>query len=556
MKNNIFKSLAIFAVALWGVAATGCSDDYMEDFNTDPSKADTIDPNAQLTTAQLQTYGDLGQVEIYRNYHYAFTQQLMGCWNTTNYGGHHTIDNNEMCRTWTSFYPNAIKNLVDGIYRSGKDDSKPNINAALRIYRVYLMSLMTDIYGDCPYSEAGLGYLDEKYNPRYDTQEEIYNDFFVELKAAAGQLNATADKITGDVIFSGDINRWKKLANSLRLRYAMRISGVDPEKARLEFEDALTAGVMTSASDDALINYMDVAFSFGQESYSDYRGNALSQLWFGNDPANNPSYICSTFFNQLKDTGDPRCYQICRFYYDGLMSATKPDGRVDLTEEMISKGVKMEPCDPGTYSWDNWPTGYTSDILTEMAVDNPSIDPNMAREVRPKLASNFLKGNCPGVVMTYAEINFLLAEAALNNWTVEESAEGYYKTGIRAAMDFLHDNYDTDKVSDEEFEAYMTANPIGYTQEQKKVAVNTQAWIHHFTNPNECWANVRRSGFPRLKSPEAYGQGAFLTGGVEIPVRLCYPVLESSYNKQGYDEALNRMGGDNSWNTPLWWDVN
>ena len=102
----------------------------------------------------------------------------------------------------------------------------------------------------------------------------------------------------------------------------------------------------------------------------------------------------------------------------------------------------------------------------------------------------------------------------------------------------------------------MTANPIGYTQEQKKVAVNTQAWIHHFTNPNECWANVRRSGFPRLKSPEAYGQGAFLTGGVEIPVRLCYPVLESSYNKQGYDEALNRMGGDNSWNTPLWWDVN
>ena len=68
--------------------------------------------------------------------------------------------------------------------------------------------------------------------------------------------------------------------------------------------------------------------------------------------------------------------------------------------------------------------------------------------------------------MTYAEINFLLAEAALNNWTVEGSAEGYYKTGIRAAMDFLHDNYDTDKVSDEEFEAYMTANPIGYTQEQ------------------------------------------------------------------------------------------
>lgn len=482
----------------------------------------------------------------------------MGCWNTTNYGGHHTIDNNEMCRIWTSFYPNAIKNLVDGIYRTSEDATKNNINAALRIYRVYMMSLITDVYGDCPYSEAGLGFLDEKYNPRYDTQEEIYSDFFVELKAAASQLSNAGDRLTGDLIFGGDINKWKKLANSLRMRYAMRISNVAPDKARLEFEDAMNSdgGIMTSAGDDALIKYMDVAFSFGQESYSDYRGNAMSQLWFGNDPANNPSYICSTFFNQLKDTNDPRCYQICRFYYDGLMSATKPDGRIDLTDEILSKGIKMEPCDPGTYSWDNWPAGYKSDILSEMAENNPSIDPNMAREVRPKLASAFLKGDCPGVVMTYAEVNFLLAEATLNGWVTNDNAENYYKKGVRAAMDFLSDNYDTEKVSTEEFENYMAANPFGYTTEQKRVNINTQAWIHHFTNPNECWANLRRSGFPRLKSPEAYGQGAYLTGGVEIPVRLCYPVLESSYNKQGYDEALDRMGGSNSWNIPLWWDVN
>lgn len=557
MKKFIVRTLTLTTLFV-GCLFSSCSDDYMEDLNTDPSKAPSIDPNAQLTTAQLQTYGDLGEVEIYRNYHYGFTQQLMGCWNTTNYGGHHTLDNNEMCRIWTSFYPNAIKNLVDGIYRTSDDATKSNINAALRIYRVYMMSLITDVYGDCPYSEAGLGFLDEKYNPRYDTQEEIYSDFFVELKAAASQLSNAGDRLSGDLIFGGDINKWKKFANSLRMRYAMRISNVAPDKARLEFEDAINSdgGIMSSAGDDALIKYMDVAFSFGQESYSDYRGNAMSQLWFGNDPANNPSYICSTFFNQLKDNNDPRCYQICRFYYDGLMSATKTDGRIDLTDEIISKGIKMEPCDPGTYSWDNWPAGYKSDILSEMAENNPSIDPNVAREVRPKLASAFLKGDCPGVVMTYAEVNFLLAEATLNGWTTNDNAENYYKKGVRAAMDFLSDNYDTEKVSSEEFETYMASNPFGYTTEQKKVNINTQAWIHHFTNPNECWANLRRSGFPRLKSPEAYGQGAFLTGGVEIPVRLCYPVLESSYNKQGYDEALNRMGGSNSWNIPLWWDVN
>lgn len=547
----------ILAIVLGGMACS-CSDDYMEDMNTDPSKASSIDPNAQLTTVELQTYGDLGMVEIYRNYIYAFTQQLMGCWNTTNYGGRHTVDNNEMSRIWTSFYPKAIKNVTDAIYRSSEEENRTNINAALRIYRVYLMSIITDIYGDVPYSEAGLGYLEEKYNPRYDTQEEIYNNFFVELKDAGAALAAGGDKITGDVIYNGDVAKWKKLANSLRLRFAMRISKVAPKKARQEFEDALAAdgGVFAGNEDDALIKYMDISFSFGQDSYTDYRGNALSQLFFGNDPANNPSYLCSTFFNQLYNTGDPRTFMIGRFYYDGLMSSTKPDNRIDLTDEIIEKGIQMNPCVPGSFSYDPWPTGYDSDIMKEIAKTNPSVETTMARETEPKLANNFLKGDNPGVVMTYAEVNFLKAEAALNGWNVGgETVEQSYSKGVRAAMDFLTDNYGYDRISDDDFNTYMENNGIGHTDAQKREAINTQAWILHFTNPAECWANVRRSGYPRLKSPAEYGYGQYLTGGAEIPVRLCYPTLESSYNKPGYEEALERMGGTNSWNTPVWWDV-
>ena len=93
MRQSKYITIITMACALFFAS---CSDEYMENMNTDPSKAATIDPNAQLTTAQLQTYGDLSMMEIYRNYHYAFTQQLMGCWNTTNYGGRHTLDNNEM----------------------------------------------------------------------------------------------------------------------------------------------------------------------------------------------------------------------------------------------------------------------------------------------------------------------------------------------------------------------------------------------------------------------------------------------------------------------------
>ena len=556
MRQSKYITIITMACALFFAS---CSDEYMENMNTDPSKAATIDPNAQLTTAQLQTYGDLSMMEIYRNYHYAFTQQLMGCWNTTNYGGRHTLDNNEMSRIWTSFYTQSLKNIIDAQYRTAEDAEKVNINSVLRIYRVYLMSIITDTYGDAPFSEAGLGFLEGKFNPKYDKQEDIYNAFFLELEDAVNKIDPTKDKVTGDLIYAGDVTKWQQLANSLRLRFAMRISNVNPTKAQTEFENALAAngGVITDASSDALIKYMTIAFSFGQEAYSDYRGNSLSQLLFGNDPANNPSYLCSTFFNQLYNSGDPRTFKISRCYYDGLMSATSPDNRVDITQEMIEKGIDFSPRDPGAYSWEPWPTGYDSHICAELAVNNPSVTATMAREVEPKLANNFLKSDNPGVVMTSAEVKFLMAEATVKKWNVGSvSAEDLYKQGVRAAMDFLTDNYGCTATTDAEFDAFIQGRgTFGHTDNQKLEAINTQAWILHFTNPAECWANVRRSGYPKLKSPAEYGFGQYLTGGTEIPVRLCYPVLESSYNKKSYNEAIERMGGTDNWHSLLWWDT-
>lgn len=556
MRQSKYITIITMACALFFAS---CSDEYMENMNTDPSKAATIDPNAQLTTAQLQTYGDLSMMEIYRNYHYAFTQQLMGCWNTTNYGGRHTLDNNEMSRIWTSFYTQSLKNIIDAQYRTAEDAEKVNINSVLRIYQVYLMSIITDTYGDAPFSEAGLGFLEGKFNPKYDKQEDIYNAFFLELEDAVNKIDPTKDKVTGDLIYAGDVTKWQQLANSLRLRFAMRISNVNPTKAQTEFENALAAngGVITDASSDALIKYMTIAFSFGQEAYSDYRGNSLSQLLFGNDPANNPSYLCSTFFNQLYNSGDPRTFKISRCYYDGLMSATSPDNRVDITQEMIEKGIAFSPRDPGAYSWEPWPTGYDSDICAELAVNNPSVTATMAREVEPKLANNFLKSDNPGVVMTSAEVKFLMAEATVKKWNVGSAlAEDLYKQGVRAAMDFLTDNYGCTATTDAEFDAFIQdKGAFGHTDNQKLEAINTQAWILHFTNPAECWANVRRSGYPKLKSPAEYGFGQYLTGGTEIPVRLCYPVLESSYNKKSYNEAIERMGGTDNWHSLLWWDT-
>jgi hypothetical protein len=463
-----------------------------------------------------------------------------------------------MTHVWQLLYPIAIKNVTDAESRTHNDASKTNINAALRVYRTYLMSVISDIYGDAPYKEAGMGYINGIATPKFDKQEDIYSDFFAQLDTALTQFDASKDKITGDVIYKGDIAKWKKFANSLRMRYAMRISDVAPELAKTEFLKAANDpnGVMESSSEDALIKYINVSFSFGSEAYVDYRANRISQLLFGNDPSNNPSYICSTFYNQMKNTNDPRTYRIARFYYDGLMSATGPDNRVDLTDEILNGGVKVEPRDPGAYSWEPWPAGYKSTILTEMAKSNSKIDPNLAREVEPKLATNFLKAENPGVVMTSAEVDFLMAEAGVKGWLQSSiSAEDYYKSGVRKAMQFLSDNYGCDPISSSEIDTYLANNDFGHTAEKQKEAINVQAWILHFTNPFECWANVRRSGYPRMKSPADYGFGQFLTGGTEIPVRLCYPVLESSYNKVNYQEALDRMGGTDDWHTHVWWDV-
>ena len=112
---------------------------------------------------------------------------------------------------------------------------------------------------------------------------------------------------------------------------------------------AADGGIIASGADDALIPYLDIAFDFGGESYSDYRRNALSQRLYGNDPRNNPSFICSTFYNQLFNTGDPRFYAIIRFYFDQIMSTTSTEGRIDITEEVLAKNM-AHPRDPGAFS--------------------------------------------------------------------------------------------------------------------------------------------------------------------------------------------------------------
>ena len=562
--HNILGQGLIAAMAF---TLSACSDSHMEEINTDETKVTNLDPNAQLTTSLLQTYGDFSLMDTYRNYITGFTQHFAGGWNVTNYAGavHHEDDIAR--RIWDRYYEVAIKNLVDAIHKS---EDKANLNAALRIHRVFLLSVLADTYGDIPASEAGLGYISGISTPKYDTVEEIYNWFFEELSACEAQLGTGSDRISGDVTsLGGEVAKWKKYANSLRMRYAMRISDVNPQKAQKEFEAAVGAGYIASAADDAYIKYSDSPFTYydGANDY-DFRTNALGEILYGQDPSS-PTFVSSTLFYQMQNTSDPRLYRICRHYYNIKRSQVKPDKEqnIDLTDEVLAyfkrAGIGEEPCNTGAAWYENWMNvAETKEFptLQRWADNDANTYDNSdyrARLMRPCLNIDFEMPSCPGILFTYAEAELLLAEAKTKGWNVGGEAESHYEAGVRAAMEMLNNYYLTsNKISSDEIDSFLARNPLS---DNPKEAINTQAWILHLMNPSEAWANMRRSDYPAVLDRSRLG--TFPGDGfvyddpdLSMPTRLRYPELEGQYNSINYHAAIERMGGTDDWHKSLWWD--
>lgn len=556
-----------------GSMLTSCSDSYMEKLNTDETKAEKLDPNAQLTTGLLQTYGDFGMMDAYRCYVTGFTQYYAGGWNVSNYAGAVHADNDMMRTIWDQLYNVSIKNLVDAIYNT---DDRPNLNAALHIHRAYLMAVLTDTYGDVPCTEAGLGFLEGIANPKYDTQKDIYYWIFDELETAINQLGTGNDRITGDVTsLAGDVDAWKRYANSLRMRYAMRLSKADPEKAKAEFLKALNApcGYIDNLSQNAYVKYIDGPFTLYDGSRDlDFRVNALGEMLYGQD-SDSPTFVSRTLFDFMKDNNDPRLYRICRHYINNKRSAVAADdaGNYDVTDEVVAyqnseKGQLPEgqsyACNIGAAWWHNWvnaPANEDIPTLAALVAQDPEGGYDQsnynARMLRPFLSIKLTKAECPGILMTNAETNFLLAEAAVMGW-IDGEWLPYCKKGVEASLKSMNEFYGIKKITDEEIGTYIENLPF---VENPLECINTQAWIHHLMNPAEGWANLRRSDYPVLEDRYKYdrwtGDFTYDDDNLQTPTRLKYPNLEAKYNTQNYQEALSRMGGTDDWHHRVWWDV-
>ena len=501
----IIAILAVFTVV-------GCTENF-DELEKDPV-ALSANPAGQLTFTQLCMSGD-GYYQHRTNLIYAggFVQHYSGSWAVTNYGGKFNNSEEYAVALWRNVYAHEMKSVVDILDVTGKDPSAVNMNAVAKIMRVMIAQRLTDIYGDVPYSEAGLAFSQGIVTPKYDKQEDIYASFFVELTEAFNQLNAGSDLIKGDLFYKGDVSKWKKLANTMRLRLAMRISEVKPAEAEKQAKLALQNGVFESNADNCIMQHLDFPFS-DDPARLDYRGNGLSYGFIGNEQGD---HFSSLLIDYLRDNGDPRLTMIAT---PKTSSSVVPWSPIQPGETLY-EGVK-----PGVFRWE---------------LEGGS---NSASGIQPYLKLR----TTPFLHVSYSETELLLAEAAFRGW-VSGSAADYYKKGVEAGIKQL-EIYGAAPASQASIDAYVNAKPLVAGTEKEQIG--TQIWITYLFNSIEGYSNWRRTGYPQLIPITNSDSG---TGGV-VPTRLYYPSDELQKNEKNYLDAVSRLGGKNDWFGKVWWDVN
>jgi hypothetical protein len=419
---------------------------------------------------------------------------------------------------WAAYFQNVIKYTHDVIVRTKSVSARSNLYNMARIFQAYAFMILTDEHGDIPYSEGGAGYSDQKFFPKYDAQQAIYTDIIKELTEAAAALNASGTIEASDILYAGNIAKWKKFAYSLLLRAGMRLSKADAAKAQATVQAAFTGGVIIDNADNAYMRQ--------DANYALPIGNMLN----GTEAAN--FYLTKPFVDQLKNTNDPRLSAIA-IRYVGATSGNGQTVAAGNTSAAVQIGMPIGK-DNGTVV-----AAATADGLASF-YDYSQVD-----------RRRMVKTSAPCFFVTAAQTQLLLAEARFRGWITAGTAAQYFSDGIKAHMDQLA-TYDAGSaVPAAARDTYIAANPLGAGTELQQI--NTQYWIASFLNGPEAFANFRRSGFPAL-TPNPYGQptNPDVPNGTFIR-RITYPTSELSVNTTNVNAAIATQGPDKL-STRVWWD--
>lgn len=463
-------------------------------------------------------------------------------------------------RRWSHFYTERSTEYRD-LLRAYKFNDTPekyrNMYYITRIYYAFLALANTDTYGDMPFRQYVQAKVPETNNVEYDTQEQVYDAMFRMLEQAVDSIkpeDASQYKIDkDDICYFGDAEKWCRFANSMRLRMALRISNVNPERAKKEAEAALKNkyGLMKSNDDNmqTVPKHAPVEMG-GEDSGGDENGLAMCSVAYGGESV--LSKDMENLYRNLSNGGkeytikkgrnnsetkkiDPRC--LVSWYRSNMTAATLATGQDGLRNDFVGclRGAQSPDIsmDPLKYS------------LTRTVKDGASKDlPD----------DHWFNYSRPTVWFGYAESLFLKAEAALRGWTGADltlNAEGYFRAGVKASMDYYH-------IADADAQAYIDGLKVwdegvfsSGDREAILEAIITQKWMAVFPNGNEGWADFRRTDYPALLNQQTNFSGGDVPNGKQIK-RLLYPNSESQ-NK--YFIQHPNLQTNNTQGTRLWWDV-
>jgi len=410
---------------------TSCKDELAK-VNQNQNEAETPQP-AYLLTSTIKTTTD-SYWGISNNL--ASSLLFVQHWARIQYTDpdRYIFTNNDFNEGWSTWYSKSISQLKI-IQKLAANTDNNNYKGVAIVLQSWVFSLLTDAYGEIPYTEAGN--IDLYLTPHYDTQEKVYTGLLNDLKNAQTLLSTSGKNIEGDIIYNGNIAQWKRFTNALRLRIALRIADRLPNLSKTTLQEiaAEGSGYLTSNTDNAQLIYRDAPYrnpvSASFEAREDYR-------------------VSNTIIDKLRSLNDPRL----GIYADTTTTSTP--------EKYI--GV---------------PNGLTASDASNLG---------FARTSRPGIY--FRDPHAPAVILSYSETLFGLSEAVSRGFITGDAAD-YYQQAIRASLEQY-------KIGNDLIVNYLNQASIKFDSKVYKKSIGEQKWIALYGQGLEAFAEWRRLDYPQL----------------------------------------------------------
>ncbi|NPA36782.1 MAG: SusD/RagB family nutrient-binding outer membrane lipoprotein [Chlorobi bacterium] len=568
MKKSIFLISIVFTLVLMS-----CTDDFT-DINTNPNIVTPDEASGRyfITKPQVALYGpnrypywraQLIHTDRYSG-HFCFGHH--GSWWSDELGYSYSMSYTDATWDWLAGYSGGLDNYMK-LTAPGGEFENELMYAVGKILKGLYFQMYTDVFGDIPYSQVG---DPDIVLPKFDTQKDIYKGIIADLEdaiATIGDNERTGQGIDdlgeNDVYFNGDLQKWKKLANTLIMRIALRAKGAPGDDfSDNSIRDAIARGFFLEEGEDCVLPKDSEISQWSSACYGD--------IWWNFGGLGSKWTVGETLINYLIENNDPRIEKYVNPAIGGQFSFTRPDEesnpdgyanfekRIRFIAHVISKAIDIQGGD----------TTNVLEFATDLSSATITVPENQYYIGQPTRLNSFIKSFArfeffctpadyiiqekfkgkpisPELIMTSAESYFLQAQAALDGYGGD--AQTLYTQGLTSSMKYW--GVEDGKIAD------FLSSGVPMTQvSAENIAI--QRWINAYTDGFEAWAIVRKTGFPKELSDGVHDNDIFGPGDINgaYPTRMQYGT--SAYNKNGdnLQEALDRQGPDKQ-DTKLWFQL-